>query len=329
MRTGRPMAHLFLMLTILLTIFIGSAQTVLFIYFDKEGPLKSPKILVIPPRTPLYLMAEKLRDAGIIKHPLLFTAAVKILKFHKRLYAGEYAFATSMSPRQIAEMMIGGKSIVHRLTIPEGLTTTEIIRLINEEPVLVGTVNDDIKQGELLPETYFFSYGESKQQMVERMRIRMQHTLKSLWETRAANLPLQTPEQAIVLASIVEKETGIISERSRVAAVFMNRLRLHMRLQSDPTVTYALTHGESELGRTLTHNDLKIVSPYNTYVTDGLPPSPIANPGKAAIEAVLHPLVTNELYFVATGTGGHHFAATLGEHNRNVDNYRLRVAKPQ
>jgi UPF0755 protein len=319
---GRRIAHALLMLIILLATLLGTAQSVIFVYFNKKGPLTQQQTLIIPQGTSLKGIADALDDAGIIDHPLLFCAAIKTLKWRHTLKAGEYSFTALMTPHQIATMMIDGKAVVHRLTIPEGLTSSQIIAHITAEPALLGEIMGKVKEGELLPETYFFSYGDQKQQLIDRMRHRMQQILHELWEKRQDNLPFDTMEEALVLASIVEKETSLDKERPRVASVFINRLRKKMKLQSDPTVIYSLTNGERELGRSLTRSDLRNESPFNTYVSEGLPPSPIANPGKASIAAVLNPLATNDLYFVADGNGGHNFSASLDEHNSNVQKYR-------
>jgi len=196
------------------------------------------------------------------------------------------------------------------------------LAILSKTEGLVGTVVAPIKEGELLPETYYFSFGDNRNALAKRMLDGMENALITLWAGRSPNLPLANIEEALVLASIVEKETGHAAERARVAGVFINRLRLKMRLQSDPTVSYGLTQGREDLGRALTRNDLKTPSPYNTYIINGLPPGPIANPGRAALEAVLHPADTDELYFVADGSGGHAFARNLVEHNRNVAKWR-------
>jgi UPF0755 protein len=187
---------------------------------------------------------------------------------------------------------------------------------------LTGPLPDPPPQGSLLPETYFFENGETRAAMLARMQKAMTDALAELWPQRAENLPFDTPEQAVVLASIVEKETGVAAERPQVASVFVNRLRRGMPLQSDPTVIFALTGGEADLGRPLLRADLQVDHPVNTYVVNGLPPTPIANPGRASLEAVLNPAETDFLYFVADGTGGHAFARTLAEHNRNVARWR-------
>jgi UPF0755 protein len=221
----------------------------------------------------------------------------------------------------VLSLLREGRTVVRHLTIPEGLTTVEILALLDDAPGLSGDRSPPA-EGTLLPETYNYSWGDSRAGMMARMQKAMAETLAKLWASRAAGLPLATPEAAVTLASLVEKETALAAERPRVAGVFVNRLRLGMRLQSDPTVVYALTAGKGPLGRELTRADLEVPSPYNTYRIDGLPPGPIANPGRAAIAAALQPLASRELYFVADGSGGHAFASTLEEHNRNVTRWR-------
>jgi len=214
--------------------------------------------------------------------------------------------------------------VERKLTVPEGLTVMEILALVRAADGLQGTITLHPDEGTLLPQTYFYSYGDSRDAVVQRMRKAMDETLDELWPGRQDDLPIGSKRQALILASIVEKETGIPDERPRVAAVFVNRLRLGMRLESDPTVSYGMTLGRKPLGRDLTRADLQAPTPYNTYTNAGLPPGPIANPGRATIEAALNPAKTKDLYFVADGSGGHAFAATLDQHNRNVANWRAR-----
>ncbi len=222
----------------------------------------------------------------------------------------------------VLEQMRQGRTVVRRFTVPEGLTSAQVVALLEKEPALTGTVSKPPRNGALLPETYHYAYGDSRAALVERMQAAMTQALAEAWKGRDEGLPLETPQQALVLASIVEKETGIAAERAKVAGVFVNRLEAGMKLQSDPTVIFALTDGAGELGRALTRNDWKFESAYNTYVNAGLPPGPIANPGKASLQAVAKPEKHEFLYFVADGTGGHVFAKTLPDHNRNVARWR-------
>jgi UPF0755 protein len=200
----------------------------------------------------------------------------------------------------------------------EGLYTAEILGHLRRTDGLTGIVRETPKEGELLPETYHYNFGDNRNDLVRRMKVAMKNVSEELWLLREVGLPIKTPLEAIILASIVEKETGLVEERRRVASVFINRLRLGMRLQSDPTVIYGLTNGNRRLSRPLKRKDLKSLNPYNTYLNKGLPPGPIANPGRASIKAVLNPIESTDLYFVADGKGGHAFSKTLSEHNKNV-----------
>lgn len=289
--------------------------------FQADGPLEKPATIAIEPGEGPRAITARLLASNVIDNRLVFLAALRITGDGARLKAGEFRFDPGVTMEQAINLIVAGKTVVRRLTVPEGMTSAAVLKLIQDAPALKGEAQA-IPEGELLPETYHYSMGDRRWELVKRMRQAMRSAVKNLWPGRAKNLPIKTPEEAVILASIVEKETGVASERPRVAAVFINRLRKGMRLQSDPTVIYAITQGESELGRALTRTDLKIDSPYNSYRYAGLPPGPIANPGRAAIAAVLNPLQTNELYFVADGTGGHAFAKTLAEHNRNVRRWR-------
>jgi UPF0755 protein len=290
--------------------------------FTAPGPLSAPVTLIFPPNTHFTAIADTLAQNQVIAHPTLFKIRVFLRGESSRFKAGEYNFPAHISARDVAVMMASGKTEVHHLTIPEGLMTSEIITMIKREPTLDGEVTLDLKEGDLLPETYNFSHADKRNDLLLRMHHAMEKTLNEAWAGREDKLPLTDPKQALTLASIVEKETGLASERPRVAAVYINRLRRGMLLQADPTTAYAITLGKYKLPRPLTYDDLAINSPYNTYKASGLPPSPIANPGKASIYATLHPLQSDELYFVATGSGGHNFARTPEEHAANVKKYR-------
>jgi UPF0755 protein len=228
----------------------------------------------------------------------------------------------AVSPRGAAALIASGRTVVRRLTIAEGTTTAQAVSLLRAAEGLEGEIAASPGEGELLPETYFYSWGDSRERLLARQRRAMADALADLWAKRASDLPIKTPQEAVVLASIVEKETGVPEERPRIAAVFLNRLKRGMRLQADPTVIYGLTEGKVPLDRPLSRADLETRHVWNTYVVDGLPPTPIANPGRAALEAVLKPVDTEELYFVSDGTGRHVFARTLAEHNRNVQRLR-------
>jgi UPF0755 protein len=285
------------------------------------GPLAAAKLVYIPPGIRTKGMAAKLLDAGVIDSDLAFRLDARLQGRLEGLKAGEYQFQPRMSIADVIVLLQSGKTYQHKITIPEGLMSVEIVALLNKEPVLTGVIDPLPPEGSLLPETYKFSYGDTRQSVISRMKKSMQDAMDALWQKRAADFPLTEPE-TIVLASIVEKETGVAAERPRVAGVFLNRLKKGIPLQSDPTVIYALTLGQSVLNRPLTTADLKKPSPYNTYLASGLPPAPIANPGKASLAAVLNPEKNDYIYFVADGSGGHAFATTLEEHNRNVAKWR-------
>jgi len=290
--------------------------------FVRPGPLVSERTLVIPKGSGLDGIAKALAQAGIIGNPTIFKIGVQLRKDGGKLRAGEFAFPAKVSPMEAAEILKTGKTVVRKVTFPEGLTSFQIIEILNQTEGLVGDIALTPGEGALLPETYHFSYGDSRSDLLARMGMKMQEVLEALWAERSENLPFKRPADALTLASIVEKETGQHAERPMVAAVFINRMHKGMRLQSDPTVVYALTEGKGALGRTLTRQDWKVDSPYNTYRIKGLPPAPIANPGLASLQAVFNPAKTDDLYFVADGTGGHVFARTLKEHNRNVAQWR-------
>lgn len=282
------------------------------------GPLKESKTIIIPRGTSAQEIGRILDANDLLINPLLFRATSRMMA-EDRLQAGEYRFEPGQSAVDIAVMLRDGKTVVRQFTAPEGLTSEEIKALLQAVPALTGDVGQTPPEGSLLPETYRYSYGDSRASVLERMQKAAKDALDELWKKREEGLPLASPQEALILASIVEKETGKKpEERAKVAGVFINRLRLKMPLQTDPTVIYALTKGKNPLGRSLTKADLATPSPYNTYLNAGLPPSPICNPGHAAIEAVLHPEKHEFLYFVADGTGGHAFARSLEEHNKNV-----------
>lgn len=290
--------------------------------FERSGPLAADTVIFIPQGSGVEAIARLLDQAGAIEDPLVFRLGVRLLRAGRELRAGEYLFAVALSNRDVIDLLRSGQTVVRRLTLAEGLTSQEIVALVERAAALEGRVDTLPPEGSLLPETYHYARGDRRGELVARMARARDELLSQLWAGRAPNLPVATPQEAVVLASIVEKETGIAGERPRVASVFVNRLNKGMRLQSDPTVVYGLTGGKGALGRALTRKDLQVPSPYNTYLIDGLPPGPIANPGRAALEAVLNPARTAFLYFVADGSGGHAFAKTLAEHNRNVAKWR-------
>lgn len=297
--------------------------------YQAPGPLEDETIVIVPRGAGLAEIAGDLADAGVITNAAIFRLGVRLFGDARALQAGEYAFSYGMSMKEVAEIIASGRTVVHRLTVPEGLTSVEVVALLEAAEPLAGEITAVPPDGTLLPETYHFHRGDSREGVLERMRQSMDDALAELWPARQENLPLDSPEEALVLASIVEKETGVDSERALVAGVFVNRLRKGMPLQSDPTVVYGITEGKAPLGRALTRKDLAAPTPYNTYQIAGLPPGPIANPGRAALEAVLQPAETEYFYFVAAGDGGHAFARTLDEHNANVAKWRRHLRRLQ
>jgi UPF0755 protein len=293
--------------------------------FQSPGPQSengaTETVVNLPRGTGLNRIAETLEEQGVIGNSLIFRAGVMYFGKASALKAGEYAIPSGASPQRVMEILIEGKAIVYKLTLPEGLTTAMALDLVSKHVSLQGEVTRMPAEGALLPETYIFNRGMSRDALIERMEKDHAAAIDELWEKRVPNLPISTKEEAVILASIVEKETGVANERPRVASVFVNRLRKGMKLQSDPTIIYGLTKGVP-LGRGIRQSELDKATAYNTYVINGLPPTPIANPGREAIAAVLNPAETDDLFFVADGTGGHVFASTLAEHERNVQNWR-------
>lgn len=291
-------------------------------YLNAPNALTENKIVIIEKGSSLTSVANKLSDEQIISHPKAFTLINRLTKKNKRVQAGQYNFSANISPRQTFDQITSGDVMVHNVTFAEGLMAFQMIEIINNAPYLTGSIPENIKEGDLLPETYEYNYNDSRASIINRMRDNMKKTLDFAWKNRADNLPIKSKKEALTLASIIEKETGVASERKRVSAVFINRLRKKMRLQTDPTVIYAVTKGKFVLDRPIRRSELQANSPYNTYRNYGLPPSPIASPGKSAIEAALNPIRSNEIYFVADGSGGHKFSSNLKQHNRNVVNWR-------
>lgn len=290
--------------------------------FTRPGPLERDTAVVVPSGGGVKSIASILSSHDVVRNALVFEWGARFSGDAAKLRAGEFSFPAGISAREVMAILKSGKTVQRRLTVAEGLSSSQIVAQLNGTDGLRGILMVTPREGSLLPETYYFSYGDERQGIIDRMQQDMAAVVRDLWAGRQADLPLASPEEAIILASIVEKETGVAAERPRVAAVFINRLRLGMRLQSDPTVVYGITGTGEPLGRSLSKADLKAPTAYNTYVIDGLPPEPIANPGFAALKAVLHPAVSNDLYFVADGTGGHAFAETLEQHNRNVRKWR-------
>lgn len=321
----RSFLRFFLMLILLGAAAAVAAGWYVLNQFEAPGPRaydgETQTIISLPMGTGLNQAAGILEQRGVVRSALIFRAGVMYSRKAAALKAGEYAIPSGASPKDIMELLIEGRSIVYKLTAAEGLTSAMIVDLVRNHPTLTGEITVDPPEGSLLPETYIFNRGETRDGLLKKMADDHTRILDELWAQRVAGLPIASKEEAVILASIVEKETGVAEERPRVAAVFVNRLRKGMKLQSDPTIIYGLTKGVP-LGRGIRQSELDKPTGYNTYVIPALPPTPIANPGKASLAAVLNPAPTEDLFFVADGTGGHVFAATLAEHERNVQKWR-------
>lgn len=290
---------------------------------EAPGPLKEDKIVNIPQRAGKRDIAETLNKESVTDvNPWVFIAAVAALKASSDLKPGEYSFQKNASLRDVIATMVEGKVVQHAVTIPEGLTSEQIVARLSDNDIFTGSVRELPREGTLLPETYKFPRGTPRDQVIQRMQQAHKRVLAEIWERRSQDLPVKTPEQLETLASIVEKETGKPDERSRVAAVFVNRLKQKIKLQSDPTIIYGLVGGKGTLGRPIKRSEITQPSPYNTYVIEGLPPGPIANPGRASLEAAANPARTRDLFFVADGSGGHAFTETYDAHQKNVAKLR-------
>jgi UPF0755 protein len=317
-------------ITILLLAMIGGGG--LYVYgkqkIEAPGPLAQDKVVNIPQRSGMSDIADILQREGVIdNNRWAFIGSVFALKARSDLKPGEYLFAKNASLREVIGTIVEGKVVQHSITVPEGLTSEQIVARITENDIFSGSIHAIPSEGSLLPETYKFPRGAQREQVIARMQQAQRRVLADIWERRNRDIPLKTPEQLVTLASIVEKETSKPDERSRVAAVFINRLQKKMKLQSDPTIIYGLVGGKGTLGRPIKRSEIQQPSPYNTYVVDGLPPGPIANPGRASLEATANPARTRDLFFVADGTGGHSFTETYEQHQKNV--VRLRALEKQ
>src|SRR3979490_2441923 len=312
-------------ITLLLVSMIGAGAAY---YYGRQkieapGPLQEDKVVNIPARAGMTDIADTLQREGVIdNNRWAFIGAVFALKARSELKPGEYAFQKNASLRDVIGTIVEGKVVQHAVTIPEGLTSEQIVARLSDNDIFTGTVREMPREGTLAPETYKFPRGTTREQVIQRMQQSQKRVLAEIWERRNTDVPVKTPEQLVTLASIVEKETGKADERSRVAAVFANRLRQKMKLQSDPTIIYGLAGGKGTLGRPIKRSEIMQPSPYNTYVVDGLPPGPIGNPGRASLEATANPARTRDLFFVADGTGGHSFTETYDQHQKNVAKLR-------
>ena len=312
-------------ITLLLISMIGAGAVY---YYGRQvleapGPLKEDKIVNIPQRAGKRDIAETLNREGVTDvNPWVFIASVAALKASSDLKPGEYSFQKNASLRDVIATIVEGKVVQHAVTIPEGLTSEQIVARLSDNDIFTGSVRELPREGTLLPETYKFPRGTTREQVIQRMQQAHKRVLTEIWERRSQDIPVKTPEQLVTLASIVEKETGKPDERSRVAAVFVNRLKQKIKLQSDPTIIYGHVGGKGTLGRPIKRSEITQPSPYNTYVIEGLPPGPISNPGRASLEAAANPARTRDLYFVADGTGGHAFTETYDAHQKNVAKLR-------
>ncbi len=322
-------------LLVLILIGAGAAGGVVYWAWERfhaPGPSAADTIVMVEKGDGIATIARKMRNAGVfgMDNPLgpgladdasLFRYGVRYYEKQGQLKVGEFKVPAHASMKEVMDLLVSGKVIQYAVTLPEGLTSAMIMRVVAADTVLAGDSPAEPAEGALLPETYLFTRGTTRSEIVARMAREHARLATALWEKRKAGLPYDTLEEAIILASIVEKETGLASERPQVASVFVNRLRKGIKLQSDPTIIYGLTRGEP-LGRGIRRSELEKETPYNTYFITGLPPTPICNPGRASLEAVMNPPDTDYLFFVADGTGGHAFAATLAEHERNVAKWR-------
>jgi UPF0755 protein len=312
-------------ITLLLIAMIGAGGVY---YYGRQvleapGPLQEDKVVNIAQRAGKRDIAETLNREGVTDvNPWIFIASVAALKASSDLKPGEYSFQKNASLRDVIATIVEGKVVQHSFTIPEGLTSEQIVARLSDNDIFTGSVRELPREGTLLPETYKFPRGTPRDQVIQRMQQAHKRVLAEIWERRSQDIPIKTPEQLVTLASIVEKETGKPDERSRVAAVFANRLKQKIKLQSDPTIIYGLVGGKGTLGRPIKRSEITQPSPYNTYVIEGLPPGPIANPGRASLEAAANPARTRDLFFVADGSGGHAFTETYDAHQKNVAKLR-------
>ncbi len=329
---GRERAiRLFLSLLVLATILAAAVSCAGWFYLENErvrpGPLSSETRFIVREGEGLSAIAERMEEARIIRNADMMKLSARLTGVETLVQAGEYQIPPGASQADVLRRLVDGQVVTFRITIPEGLTSAQIMRLIEADPQLSGPMPETPDEGALLPDTYVFNSGARRADLVDRMAAAQAELLDDLWPERADDLPFGARDEAVILASIVEKETGVPGERGEIAGVFVNRLRRGMRLESDPTIIYGVSRGEPLVNdkgqrRTLYRSEIDRETPWNTYQIDGLPPTPICNPGRDAIAAVLNPPETENIFFVADGTGGHAFAESYRDHQRNVAAYR-------
>jgi UPF0755 protein len=319
-----PLSSVSGFLTFVLLGALATAGALAWLLIDARspGPLAADKVVQIVREDDGGSIADQLERAGVIESAMWFNILTLLDGNRGALKRGEYEFKGGISMKEIEDELIARRVVRYKLTIPEGLTSDQIVQRLRDNDVLIGDVKESPREGSLMPDTYYFERGDTRHSILTRMAQMQVKSAEEIWKGRAPDLPIKSPGEMVTLASIVEKETGKVDERPRVAGVFINRLQKHMRLESDPTIVYGLALGKGTLGRSITKADLNQSTPYNTYIIDGLPPGPICNPGKAALEAVANPTRGRDLYFVADGTGGHVFAETLDQHLKNVARWR-------
>jgi peptidoglycan lytic transglycosylase G len=328
-RPNRFIRMMQLAMSITFFVAIGLAGFVMFTRYqvDQPGPLTEAAIFEVGKGQGLTTISSRLQNVGIISNKRIFALNAVASKAAKKLKAGKYSIPQAASMQKVLDILVAGKAIYYHITLPEGWTSEQIVNALNAHPQMAGSIEAIPAEGSLMPNTFQFSEGQNRRKLLAKMAVAQKEYLAKKWLERQQNLPLKTPQEALILASIVEKETGRSSERKRVAGVFINRLRKGIKLQSDPTIIYGLVGGKGKLGHPLLRSEMNKKTGFNTYHIAGLPPTPITNPGRLSIEAVLNPADTKDLFFVADGTGGHAFAPNLKLHNENVRNWRKVEAK--
>lgn len=315
-------------LTVLLVVMLGLGGLTLLVghVYSRPGPLAVAQTVVVPKGASSNEIADSLEREGVISSRWSFMISYLVQSRTRPgevvLRHGEYLFKPRVSVRQVLDILAQGKSVQYRVTIPEGLTSQQIVDRLMSEDQLVGEIDQIPAEGSLMPETYSIEKGTERQELLRRMQIKQAEFLEKAWEGRSPDLPISTPEEAVVLASIIEKETGRADERHRIAGVFVNRLNKNMRLQSDPTILYGVHGGAVKWGKPILQSEKDAKNAHNTYQINGLPPTPICNPGRPALEAALNPTSHDDVFFVADGTGGHIFSKTYEDHTAAVSKWR-------